>query len=425
MTTRTGQTSRSRWTHSGFQRSLLLLTLLLAAPLALFAGKKKKDDGPPKPPPVIDYSNIVWPNPPAIARVRYTTFYAAEKISQIEGPKTKKDSWMDRLAGTTPEVDNDKFLFQLGEPYGMAVDSKGKIYIADQKVGAIFVFNTETRDLELIKNKTHGHFVRIIGLAMDDNDRLFVSDPGLNHVLVFNAQHQPEEVITEGMVSPGGLALDVENRLLYVADVEQDQVLVYDADTFKLKRKIGTGGQKHALTTPGDFARPSGLAVDREGNLYVADTLNNRIEIFDGDGKFITTFGKAGDGPGYFARPKGVAIDGDNHIWVVDGQQDRVQVFNQEAQLLISFGGHGLLPGMFQGIVGIVIDKNNRVFTSEIFPGRVQQFRYVTDAEAEQVKKEREAAREKKAAVRDPSIIPITPATPPAAAAQATPPPTK
>jgi|CZKJ01.1.fsa_nt_gi sugar lactone lactonase YvrE len=380
---------------------LVLLTLGLAAPVSVFAGKKKKDAAPLKPPPVIDYSNIVWPNPPAIARIRYQTFYAAEKISQIETPKTKKDSWMDRLAGTQPASENSKMLFQLGEPYGMAIDSKGSLYVADQKVGAIFIFNTETRDVDLIKNKTHGHFVRIIGLAMDDNDRLFVSDPALNHVLVFNAQHQAEDVITDGLVSPGGMAIDIENRLLYVADVAQDQVLVYDADSLKLKRRIGTGGQKHALTDPGDFARPAGLAVDRDGNLYVADTLNNRIEIFDGDGKFIRTFGKAGDGPGYFARPKGVAIDSDGHIWVVDGMQDRVQVFNQESQLLITFGGHGLLPGMFQGITGIAIDKQNRVFTSEIFPGRVQQFLYVTDAEAEQLRKEKEAAREKKAGASD------------------------
>jgi sugar lactone lactonase YvrE len=410
----------SPFTRSGFLALLVLLSLGLASPVSVFAGNKKKDAGPPKAPPVIDYSNIVWPNPPAIARIRYQTWYAAEKISQVETPKTKKDSWMDRLAGTQPATENAKFLWQLGEPYGMAIDSKGNLYVADQKVGAIFIFNTETRDVELIKNKTHGHFVRIIGLAMDDNDRLFVSDPGLSHVLVFNAEHKAEDVITEGLVSPGGLALDIENRLLYVADVEQDQVLVYDADSFKLKRRIGTGGQKHALTTPGDFARPSGLAVDRDGNLYVADTLNNRIEIFDGDGKFVSTFGKAGDGPGYFARPKGVAIDGDNHIWVVDGMEDRVQVFNQEAQLLISFGGHGLLPGMFQGITGIAIDKQNRVFTSEIFPGRVQQFRYITDEEAEKVRKDKEAAREKKAGVSD-----KTPAAAAAPAVQAQVPPSK
>src|ERR1022692_1852743 len=392
---------------------LILLSLGLASPVALFGEKKKKKDAAPlKAPPVIDYSNIVWPNPPAIARVRYQAWYAAEKLSQVEKPNTKKQNWMDRLAGTQPESESGKVLWQLSEPYGMAVDSKGSLYVADQKVGAIFIFNTETREVELIKNKTHAHFVRIIGLAMDDNDRLFVSDPGLNHILVFNAKHEAVDVITDGLVTPGSLALDIENRLLYVSDIDQDQVLVYDADSFKLKRRIGTGGQKHALTTPGDFARPTGLAVDRDGNLYVADPLNNRIEIFDGDGKFIRTYGKEGDGPGYFSRPKGVAIDADGHIWGADGMEDRVQVFNQDWQLLITFGGHGLLPGMFKGLVGIAIDKQNRVFTSEIFPGRVQQFRYVTDAEAEQLRKEKEAAaREKKAGASDKPAPAVAPAT--------------
>ena len=386
----------------------LMLGLTLLAPVSGFADKKKKAAAEPKKIPVIDYSNIVWPNPPAIARIRYQAFYAAEKISQVEaGSHTKKAKWMDRLAGTQPATENTKVLFQLAEPYGIAVDSKNNLYVADQKVGAIFIFNTETRDVELIKNKTHAHFVRIIGLAMDDNDRLFVSDPGLRHVLAFDAAHKAEDVITEGLVSPGSLAIDRENRLLYVSDIELDQVLVYDADTLTLKRKIGTTGHNHELTSPGDFAKPTGLAVDQEGNLYVADTLNNRIEIFDADGKFISAFGKSGDGPGYFARPKGVAIDGDGHIWVADGMQDRVQVFNQEAQLLISFGGHGMLPGQFQGLVGIAVDKNNRVFTSEIYPGRVQQFRYVTDTEAERLKREREEQRERKAGAAQKEVTPV------------------
>jgi len=384
---------------------LVLLSVALLAPIGAFAGKKKSEA---KPVPVIDYSNIVWPNPPAIARIRYQAFYAAEKISQVEeGNNTQKAKWMDRLAGTQPQSES-KVLWQLNEPYGIAIDSKNNLYVADQKVGAIFIFNTETRDLEMIKNKSQAHFVRIIGLAMDDGDRLFVSDPGLHHVLIFNAAHVAEEVITEGLVNPGSLAIDRENRLLYVSDIELDQVLVYDADSLKLLRKIGTTGHHHELTTPGDFARPTGLAVDAEGNLYVCDTLNNRVEIFDADGKFVNTFGKAGDGPGYFARPKGVAIDSDGHIWVADGVQDRVQVFNQEFQLLISFGGHGLLPGQFQGLVGITTDKNNRVFTSEIFPGRVQQFRYVTDAEAEKLTKDREEQRLKKTGAGNKESVPAS-----------------
>ncbi len=134
-------------------------------------------------------------------------------------------------------------------------------------------------------------------------------------------------------------------------------------------RKIGTTGKDHTLTTPGDFAKPTGVAVDSEGNLYVADMLNARIEIFDADGNFIRTFGKRGDGPGYFAMPKGVAIDCDGHIWVADAMQNRLQVFSPEGPLLISIGsGRGLLPGSSPGCNTCIDNKKNRVFTTEVFP---------------------------------------------------------
>jgi sugar lactone lactonase YvrE len=391
------------------ERPLLALVVLsvmaMVSPLASQgAQKKNKADANAETEAkikAINYSNIVWPNPPAIARIKYTNWYSSDKAARnLQGNKQKKSAWMDRLAGTQSNDEVFSRPFELIQPYGMAVDSKGNLFVADQKVGAIFIFNTDSRDVDLIKNSVHAHFVRIIGLAMDDNDRLFVSDPGLRHVLIFDKDHKPEDVITDGMADPGGLAIDTQNRLLYVADIELDQILVYDADTLKLLRKIGTTGHKHELTSPGDFSKPAGVAVDAEGNLYVADTYNNRVEIFDADGQFVSTFGKSGDGPGYFARPKGIAIDSDGHIWVADGMQDRVQVFNKDGQLLISFGGHGVLPGQFQGLVAITIDKQNRVFTSEIFPGRAQQFQYVTDAEAEKAREKRAADRSKAIADR-------------------------
>jgi sugar lactone lactonase YvrE len=394
---------------------IALVFVLAALPVGLQADKKKKKaedkadiDAKIK---AIDYSYIVWPNPPAIARIKYKMWYSSDKaVRSVTGEKQKKSAWMDRLAGTQSKEEVFSRPFELVQPYGAAVDSQGRLYVADQKVGAIFIFNTdESRDVDLIKNGSHAHFVRIIGLAMDDSDRLFVSDPGLRHVIVFNKDHKAEDVITDGMVDPAGLAIDTRNRLLYVTDIQLDQVLVYDADTLKLLRKIGTTGHKHELTTPGDFSKPAGVAVDNEGNVYVADTMNNRIEIFDADGQFVSTFGKAGDGPGYLARPKGVAVDGDGHIWVADGQQDRVHVFNKEGQLLISLGGHGLLPGQFQGLVSITIDKRNRVFTTEIFPGRAQQFQYVTDAEADAEREKRAAERGKKVASEKPAAAPTSP----------------
>jgi hypothetical protein len=78
---------------------------------------------------------------------------------------------------------------------------------------------------------------------------------------------------------------------------------------------------------------------------------------------------------------------------VADQMEDRLQVFNREGQLLTYIGsGHGELPGQFKSLMGVAIDKHNRVFTTEQEPGRLQVFRYVTDAQAaeEKAKKQEE-----------------------------------
>ena len=382
----------------------ILLVLLgcvsLALPAPLFAEKKKKQE-PAKPAPNIleriDYSKLVWPNPPAPTRVKYLNYFCCDKVAPAT--EKKKSSWMDRMAGgeTEQQKQADKPVFALWTPYGMAVDSKGNVYIADGKVGAIFIFNTETKDLQMIKHGLQARFGDIIGLAMDDSDRMFVSDTKLHRILVFGKDHKVEGTITENVVDPGGMAIDNENRFLYVADPALDQVLVYDADKLTLIRKMGTAGKKHTLTEPGQFSVPTNVAVDEDGNLYVTDTYNNRVEIFDADGNFIRAWGKAGDRPGYFSRPKGIAIDADGHVWVADAVQDILQCYTAEGQFLMWMGGHGLFPGQFRALAGLYIDKSNRMFTSEQYPGRVQMFRYFTDDEARaQIKQRQEEAEAKK-----------------------------
>jgi hypothetical protein len=101
----------------------------------------------------------------------------------------------------------------------------------------------------LIKNRVNAHFARIIGLAMDDGDRLFVSDPGLRHVLVFDANHKATDVITDGMAEPGSMTIDRENRLLYISDIQLDQILVYDADSLKLLSSFCARSVRPATTT--------------------------------------------------------------------------------------------------------------------------------------------------------------------------------
>jgi DNA-binding beta-propeller fold protein YncE len=406
----------------------LLLMLCMALPFPAHADKKKKADsdaatqaGPRKFP--FDPSKLVWPSPPNIARVRWLDYFAGSKIDYTPAANAKpKATWMDRLPGAQSQnekINPKTFPFQLIGPYGIAIDSKGLVYVADQRVGAVFIFDPETHDTQMIRNGYEAHFGWINGLAIDDDDRLFVSDGKMHRVLIFNTKHEVENQITEGLVDPVGIALDTANRFLYVVDTQQDQVIVYDADTLRLLRRIGTGGKNHFLTTPGDFGAPQGVALDKDGNVYVTDTLNNRVEIFDADGNFVSLFGKHGDGPGCFARPKGIAVDGDGHIWVADEMTDRLQVFNREGQLLTYIGtGHGELPGQFKALVGVAIDKQNRVFTTEQFPGRLQVFRYVTDAEAETARKQRDEELQKAAERRQRAAAPVPPATPADAAQQ-------
>ncbi len=373
-----------------------------------------------------DISKIVWPNPPSIARIKFVDLFTGQKVDpnlltkKSEKPKQK---WMDRLAGSrqVDDLQMKDLPFQLIRTYGVAVDSKGQIYAADQGVSAVFIFNPETKAVELIGNGKQVHFGSVSGLAMDDNDRLFVTDVGLHRVDVFTPAHQLETAFGGDVLSaPSSVAIDTDNRLLYVVDTQNDVVDVFDADSYKLLRKIGTPGKRHTSTAPGTFSLPTSAAVDHDGNVYVTDTFNNRVEIFDADGGFISSFGKNGDGPQDFERPKGIAVDCDGHIWVTDAAQDRVKVFNKEGRLLIYFGQHGEYPGRFMGINGLTIDKNNRVITSEMFPGRVQVFRYVNDAEFETEKKRREDEAEQKHAAT-PVQKPTPDAAPVAAAKDASP----
>ena len=401
-----------------------ILALALLVPIAHADNKKgKKAPAQKQERLAFDVRKLVWPNPPAVARIRYLDMLTGEKldVANVNAKGKKKHDWMDRLAGADPDAmaGNSKVSYQLIRPYGVAVDSKGRIYTADQGVDAIFIFNTETHEVQMIRNGHEAHFGLMNGLAIDDNDRLFVTDMKFHQVLVFNANHQQELAFgNEVLGRPGGIAIDRENRFLYVVDTENDVIDVFDADSFKLLRHIGTPGKKHTLTAPGTFSLPSSVAVDKEGNVYVTDTLNNRVEIFDADGKFISMFGKNGDGPADFTRPKGIAVDSDSNIWVVDTYQDRMKVFNREGRLLSYVGGHGNYPGQFMAAFGIAIDKNNRVITSEQWPGRLQVFRYVTETEAAEAAKERDAGKDKegtgepKPPVTPPGTAPVAEKTP-------------
>jgi DNA-binding beta-propeller fold protein YncE len=387
-----------------------IASLLLVLPAPLLAGKKKAVD-PPPPVPLgeqrvkgyFDIAKIVWPNPPAIPRIAFQDLYTGQKIDpNLYAKKTHQQTWMDRLAGAQPagEIQVGTLPFQLIRTYGVGIDSKGKVYAADQAVGAVFIFDPENHGhVELVGHGRQANFGMIVDVALDDDDRLFVTDAKLRHVLQFNPKHELEATFgADVLIRPGGVAIDRENRFLYVVDTGNDVVDVFDADSFKYLRQIGKPSRKHEQTDPGTFSLPESVAVDKDGNVYVTDTFNNRIEKFDADGVFISTFGKNGDSPADLERPKGIAVDCDGHIWVVDAAQNMVKVFDQQGRLLIYFGGQGYYPGQFMGPWGITIDRSNRVVVSETFPGRIQIFKYITDAEAAALRERRDHGAAKPAA---------------------------
>jgi len=108
---------------------------------------------------------------------------------------------------------------------------------------------------------------------------------------------------------------------VYVADTMNNRIQQFSS-TGTFLREWGTKG-----TGDGEFNAPSGIAVDSSNNVYVADTMNNRIQQFSSTGVFITKFGEAGIEDGKFDSPSDVAVSSDGHVYVADSGNNRIQVF--------------------------------------------------------------------------------------------------
>ena len=127
---------------------------------------------------------------------------------------------------------------------------------------------------------------------------------------------------------------------------------------------------------PGQFNFPTNIARGADGRLYVTDTMNFRVQVFDADGGFLSAFGKLGDGAGDFDKPKGVAVDSAGHVYVVEGLNDVVQIFDESGRLLLAFGGSGSGDGQFWLPSGIAI-VNDLVYVADSANRRVQMFEYL------------------------------------------------
>ena len=171
---------------------------------------------------------------------------------------------------------------------------------------------------------------------------------------------------------PGGLAVDSQGNL-YVADIMNHRVQKFDA-AGKFVAQVGGNGEGE-----GQFTEPWGLAVDGEGNVYVADSFNHRIQKFDPDLNFLLAFGKSASNlddpePDVFWGPRDVAVDADGNIWVADTGTGRMVKYGPDGSLIQPFGDLGEGPGQFKELTSIEIAPGGDIFVADSGNRRVQRF---------------------------------------------------
>ncbi len=150
--------------------------------------------------------------------------------------------------------------------------------------------------------------------------------------------------------NPQGIAIGPDG-IVYVLDTGNNRVQVFNA-TGTFLRQWGRYGQ-----VEGQFNAPLGIAVDTESNVYIADTQNHRVQKFRSSGEFVTSWGSIGLGEGRFQCPSGIAVNATGTVFVTDRNNHRVQAFTPSGSFLSMMGGPGTTgEGQFAGPTGIAVD---------------------------------------------------------------------
>jgi hypothetical protein len=123
----------------------------------------------------------------------------------------------------------------------------------------------------------------------------------------------------------------------------------------------------------GEFYNPQNIAIDSEGNVYITDLGNRRVQQFDNDGTFLKAWGSSGSGAGQFNSVSGIAVD-ENSVYVVDNQLNKIQKFDFDGNFVTQWGTQGNDPGQFMYPSGITIGSNSTVLVVDTGNHRIQQF---------------------------------------------------
>jgi len=317
----------------------------------------------------------IWPSPPDIPRYQYVGELTGENNLEIieeggvgEGIK----DFFRALVGLGSESENLKLL---QSPKAGVVDQAGRILVTDAGRQAIFVFDEKLGKLDIwYQASEENNLVSPVGIAIARNGDVLVTDTKLKRVILLDAKTgKPKgEFGFEDLERPTGLAVDTASGRVYVADTLEHNIKIFD-EKGKLVQIIGQLGIK-----PGEFNTPTDLAFIAD-RLYVTDTFNARIQVFDNAGKFINVIGKRGRYLGNLVRPKGVTADSEGNVYIVESFHDYLLIYNQNAQFLLPIGGSGAGVGEFYLPAGVWSDHRDRIYVADMFNGRVAIFQYLAE----------------------------------------------
>ncbi len=210
-------------------------------------------------------------------------------------------------------------------PAGVATDAEDNIYIADSERGMVLVYNQHGQFVRYIgRLRGENMYERPTGIAIDRNaGRLYLADTPRNLVFILDLQGNVLKRVGKDrhgngsgeFVSPTQIA--VSNHGIVVLDAEQSRIQVLDLD----------GNRTACYRVLPGVARANGLAVDRDGNIYISYVARSIVAVYKPDGTPMGTFGQSGSRIGEFLVPSGLWVDAGNRIYVADAANARVRVF--------------------------------------------------------------------------------------------------
>ena len=286
-------------------------------------------------------SFVIYPPPPDTARIQFLS-----RISSSRDITGKRGGLKKFILGSDAEQ-------VIGKPYGVAMFN-GKIYLCDALIRGFEVIDLKKNKFDYYTPSGKGELKTPINCCVDKRGYLYVADAGRKQIVVFNEKLEYQSSFGEAdNFKPTDLFL-TEGKI-WVTNLTGHRVNVYSNDSsYRLLNVFPTATADSA----GHLFSPTNIFVSAT-NLYVTDFGGFKIKTYTLDGKFVEAIGSYGDRPGQFARPKGIAVDRESNLYVVDAGFENTQIFDKTGKLLMFFGGTYKGPGDMWLPAKVIIDYDN------------------------------------------------------------------